>query len=106
MAIVNLCPENSWMLDNQQHYTPAQREFAIASPHFCYVLAKRISIQGEKRRAVFERERGHCYHCSVEIDYTDYHVDHLFPISLGGSDDMDNLAASCPPCNLAKGAKV
>ena len=32
--------------------------------------------------------------------------DHIFPRSLGGSDDLDNLRLLCRPCNSKKGARV
>ena len=28
-----------------------------------------------------------------------YHLEHVFPESLGGADDLDNLALACPTCN-------
>lgn len=34
------------------------------------------------------------------------HIDHVIPRSRGGTDDMDNLAVSCAPCNLSKGDKL
>lgn len=33
-------------------------------------------------------------------------MEHILPQSLGGSDDLDNLAASCYRCNEFKGAKT
>ena len=33
------------------------------------------------------------------------HVDHVRPISRGGTDDLDNLQFLCPRCNLSKHAK-
>jgi 5-methylcytosine-specific restriction endonuclease McrA len=32
------------------------------------------------------------------------HVDHIVPVIRGGSDDPENLRASCAACNLARGA--
>ena len=31
-----------------------------------------------------------------------FHIDHVLPRSAGGSDSIDNLALSCPSCNLGK----
>src|SRR5260221_82716 len=31
-----------------------------------------------------------------------YHLEHVFPKSLGGTDDVDNLALACPTCNYHK----
>jgi hypothetical protein len=35
-----------------------------------------------------------------------FHVEHIVPISLGGTDDLDNLAWACPGCNLKKSNRV
>lgn len=34
-----------------------------------------------------------------------YHVDHIMPLKLGGSNWPENLQCLCPTCNLSKGAK-
>lgn len=49
-------------------------------------------IQGDK-----------CVYCGKPI--LDYHIDHIKPIAKGGVDRIDNLAISCPECNLAKSDK-
>lgn len=33
------------------------------------------------------------------------HVDHIVPVAVGGSDDPENLRASCARCNLRKGSR-
>ena len=35
-----------------------------------------------------------------------YHLDHILPESLRGTDNMDNLALACPTCNYHKSAHV
>jgi HNH endonuclease len=35
-----------------------------------------------------------------------WHMDHVYPICLGGSDSLDNIVKSCARCNLSKGAKI
>lgn len=44
-----------------------------------------------------------CAYCGCELDK--YHIDHVVPISKGGTSDISNLALACPSCNLRKGAK-
>jgi HNH endonuclease len=48
-----------------------------------------------------------CYYCHVPFFnntiYARYHIDHKTPISRGGSNDIFNIAISCPTCNLVKG---
>lgn len=91
-------------LENQSRFSEAQREMAIEHPHLVFFVVRRKTLPAKVRRAVFERDEGLCYHCDVALDFAHFHVDHLHPVCLGGTDDMENLAASCPPCNLAKGA--
>jgi hypothetical protein len=35
-----------------------------------------------------------------------YHLEHIDPRAGGGSDDLNNLALSCPTCNLAKNLRA
>lgn len=79
---------------------------AIGSPHLVFYVYRRSSLSRGKRLQVFEDGGGSCVHCGCKLDINAFHVDHLFPIALGGGDNDENLAPSCPPCNLTKGAKI
>lgn len=50
-------------------------------------------------------QQGHCYWCSQLVDST-YHVDHIIPLSRGGTNWPANLAIACEHCNLSKGPKL
>jgi len=71
--------------------------------------ARRRAVSGRHTgadvRAIFERQRGRCAWCCCPL-WGGYHVDHVMPLSRGGSDDADNLQLMCARCNLRKGAKV
>jgi hypothetical protein len=41
-----------------------------------------------------------------ELQGAVFHVEHIVPRKLGGSDELDNLAWACPGCNLAKTSRV
>jgi len=41
--------------------------------------------------------------CGADENLT---VDHLIPISKGGTDDLDNLLTMCGRCNFSKGVKI
>ncbi len=51
------------------------------------------------RLAVLERDNYICMHCGNEAT----EADHIIPKSKGGKDAMDNLVASCKPCNAKRG---
>lgn len=42
-----------------------------------------------------------CSYCGGERE----HIDHIIPLSKGGTGDWDNLAPACARCNLSKGTK-
>lgn len=45
-----------------------------------------------------------CAVCRISIA-KNYHVDHVIPLALGGSNNRDNLQLLCPSCNLSKNAQ-
>lgn len=51
---------------------------------------------------MIERDGDGCRSCGVSG--VPYHVDHVEPISRGGTNAPENLQILCAPCNLAKGA--
>lgn len=53
----------------------------------------------------YEEQGAKCYWCKKPLNGV-YHVDHIIPISKGGSNCPANIACSCPFCNLSKGAKM
>lgn len=59
------------------------------------------------RRAVLARDGHACLYCGRRRSAAvSLQLDHLYPYSLGGTDDAENLVAACAPCNLAKGVTV
>ena len=53
----------------------------------------------------YERQKGKCYWCGEKVD-KGYHVDHVVPLSRGGSNWPDNLVIACPSCNQSKSDKL
>lgn len=47
------------------------------------------------------RQKGRCYWCGEKVG-RHYHVDHVTPLALGGSNGPENLVIACPHCNLKK----
>lgn len=59
-------------------------------------------ISGSVRFTVLSRARGRCELCGISNEEKMLEVDHIFPKSLGGKDDLSNYQALCYSCNAAK----
>jgi 5-methylcytosine-specific restriction endonuclease McrA len=79
----------------------------ISRGSYCHVCQPAKARKGSTRQwrilrwQILERDRYTCRHCGAPAT----HVDHLVPVARGGTDNPANLAASCPACNLEKGAR-
>lgn len=64
----------------------------------------RRMIPRRDRQRVTARANRRCEYCkSPEAFSPDaFSIDHIVPVSLGGSDDLHNLALSCQGCNASK----
>lgn len=56
-------------------------------------------------QAQYKRQNGKCYYCGQKVG-KNYHVDHIVPLSRGGSNGPENLVIACPTCNLRKSDKL
>ena len=66
----------------------------------------RDGISLKLRFEVFKRDKFVCQYCGVCGPNVELEVDHIIPVSRGGTDDIDNLKTACFKCNRGKGDKV
>jgi hypothetical protein len=69
-----------------------------------FLVNARKSLPAEIRQLIIDRDDNTCVYCG-EVS-GEMHIDHIVPVSRGGSDDPDNLCVACRSCNLSKGAKL
>jgi len=70
------------------------------------VSVGRIPLSREIRADVWDKTRGKCWYCGVEMHpFRNYHVDHFIPVIDGGTNDISNLVPSCQSCNSRKHAR-
>jgi len=79
--------------------------------------ANRAAYYGRKRGAEgsfssndikkIEQQQGmKCNGCGCDLQVTGYQIDHVIPLSLGGSNYSWNLQLLCAPCNQRKGNRL
>jgi 5-methylcytosine-specific restriction endonuclease McrA len=110
--------------ENPTKYKKAARDCRLRKPETKKQWAKknadRLKAYWHKRRAnkinaggsytakeitaLLSRQRSKCPICKTGIS-SKYHIDHIMPLTLGGSNYISNIQLLCPQCNLSKGAR-
>lgn len=83
-------------------YNPKKQPGKIQSTNNKLYIPKRTPFTKSIRHEVFKRDDYRCVECGATNQDVRLHVDHIIPVSQGGSDELDNLQTLCEDCNLAK----
>ncbi|MCP1412933.1 HNH endonuclease [Paenarthrobacter sp. A20] len=83
----------------QQQIDRAQATVAMGSTP--QAAAVRRAIPDDAKQYVWARDEGRCRSCGStgELQF-----DHIIPVSMGGSSNVENLQVLCGPCNRRKSA--
>lgn len=83
-------------------------------------MAKRYRVESGTAKKVLNKTMGKCFYCGCDLPKDTYifddndsvissrrnwDVDHVIPISKGGTYRFDNLVPACRTCNRSKGAR-
>ena len=109
---------------NKEKVLQWKRDYSLRNPEVAKAgkrrrRAREMKVRSEKytTQDVLDMYGINCHICSEPIDLTatrqcgkpgwqhGLHLDHLIPISKGGSDTIDNVRPAHGACNLTKGAK-
>lgn len=63
----------------------------------------RKTYSEDTRKLIYLNAHGRCELCGRKILLEDMTIDHINPLSMGGEDDVENLACTCFTCNMFKG---
>lgn len=57
---------------------------------------------------VAKRANYRCEYCKIyeRHSFLSFHIEHIISLKHGGSSEIDNLAFSCPVCNINKGSDI
>ena len=55
------------------------------------------------KNGLFRAQKGKCAYCGRTHRSRYLEIDHKYPVSRGGNDEIDNLQLLCTPCNMRKG---
>lgn len=107
-----------WHMENAELVRQRARDWAASNPErqkanlarsFARRRALERSVPGtfdaESMRQMYEDQDGLCAYCEVPL-HGRFHVEHMVPLSRGGSNYWHNVALACPECNATKGNKT
>lgn len=108
----------AWGQDNPERARAKARRWRESNPLRARTVAensraRRRSVPGELSGTdlllKFREQQGRCRYCDKKIGRGragDWHVDHVVPISKGGTNHPDNIVVACSDCNLRKHNKM
>src|SRR4030043_480750 len=65
-----------------------------------------MTVSLKLRFEVFKRDGFTCQYCGRKTPEIILELEHVIPISKGGTDELDNLITSCFECNRGKGVSL
>lgn len=68
-----------------------------------YIKWRKGDAYGRWLKQQWAKQHATCYWCSCSLRGRRHNVEHVIPISRGGTNEYKNLVLACPDCNKAKG---
>ena len=100
--------DKKYQSQNRDKAKAASKRYALRFPEVISLKrqARRATLKDAKRYLVLPKDlakilRRPCIYCGKQSE----HVDHVMPLSKGGSHSIGNLVGACKGCNLSKGSK-
>lgn len=103
----------AWRAANREVSKLQQMEWRAANPEAARLQclnrrARMAAVGGALSKGIASRllelQCGKCVCCRKSLD-DGYHIDHIMPLALGGSNTDENVQLLCPSCNQQKHAK-
>lgn len=63
---------------------------------------ERVLFDKSKKEKILHKSKGVCAHCGKGLDLATMTIDHVIPLSKGGTNELKNLVALCEDCNQGK----
>ena len=61
-----------------------------------------LAVSKRLRSEIFRRDNSTCRYCGAKAPAVEITIDHVIPVTLGGSDEPSNLVTACADCNNGK----
>jgi 5-methylcytosine-specific restriction endonuclease McrA len=101
----------AWRANNKEKHIKNARDWYLTHPLQARVARRNYEVRRRGAAGVFSRkdvnamlaaQNRKCAYCERSLDGSGYHIDHIIPLSRGGTNYSDNLQLTCPQCNMRK----
>ena len=96
--ILDLCKQTKTEFNNQS-FAQLVRELKAK---FMSIKNERVVFTPEERSQILKDFKGICSNCNKRLK--EFHIDHIIPLAVGGTNDKDNLQPLCKACHMDKTA--
>lgn len=106
--------QEEWRKENAMKILDYSRKYRTKYPHIKRLSetrrrARKRSAEGiftwDDVENLFVLQVSQCVYCEADLG-TDFHIDHITPLSRGGDNTAENIQLLCRACNLKKHAKT
>ena len=102
-------PERAWnfLNYNKNHlegfYVTDLEGTIVEEPDMSGNGSARRKLSEHERQYVYKKYNGTCVYCGQSVMFPYMTVDHIIPLSKGGTNEFSNLQLTCQKCNRIKG---
>lgn len=90
----------------RREHVERRREIARLSAGRRHALKMGSKVERVSFNRIVERDEWRCWICHRRVAWRDLHLDHVVPLSRGGSHTEDNIRVTHATCNLKKNRKL
>lgn len=103
-----------WRTNNRERAKETNRAWHLANPERwkasnwrrrSLIRQSKGTLTAVDIKSQYKSQKGKCYYCHSKVG-DNYHIEHVIPLSRGGSNSLENIVIACPACNLSKKDKL
>jgi 5-methylcytosine-specific restriction endonuclease McrA len=98
--------------EREKQWREKNRDIVHAKNYRRHLYRHKLKFSPFERLLLLDKSKWKCQSCGIAVhdyntnDSAKAHIDHIIPISIGGTSDLNNLQILCRTCNLAKSNKL
>ncbi len=94
---------DAWRAQQEAEKAEKLKQWRATNEAAAESTGSKVKSIGRRRRRIYDESGGKCHYCAAALTLDGkWHIEHKFPKALGGTNEPNNLVASCVTCNHRK----